>query len=278
MKAAPSAPADQQPAPAFDAQQLLFGHQPGPEQRGDRHPEEAEGVRVGDVPAADRARQELGEIGVDEDQFGAEAEAGEEAQRQQPLQVRGERAQQGEQRVRAQIHHEHPAPPEAVGEHRQHIGADEHAEESRGDHPGLPGVPEMPLLGQDRAEHAAEKDLVEVEEGTDADDERDPAVPSGRRQPVEPRRGASADGGSPAPVRRGGDGVRHGGPPLSRSHAQGGATPHRASGVPRGRYPSKISYRKGAWAGVLRAARFRRGHRPVVTMPGSTERSGRGSA
>jgi hypothetical protein len=73
-----------------------------------------------------------------------------------------------------------------VSKDRHEVGAHEHAGERAGDHRGLAGRRQRPLLGEHRREDAAEKHLVQVEERSDANDQRERAVPVRQRQRVEP--------------------------------------------------------------------------------------------
>ena len=102
------------PAPALDPEQRVCGHQPGPEQRGDRHPDKAEGVRIGDIAAPYGPGQELREIGVHQARVPRRSPRPERKRStKQPGQVRGGRGtQQREEGVAPpRLTRNIPAPP-----------------------------------------------------------------------------------------------------------------------------------------------------------------------
>src|SRR5262249_35570772 len=116
-----------------------------------------------------------------------EAEAGAEAEDRQPGEVRRDRGEQREAAVDGEVEQQHAAPPEVVGERAEDDRAEEHPGEAARDDERLAGSAELPGILQRGGEHAAEEDVVEIEEAREADGDSHPPVQPERRDAVEPR-------------------------------------------------------------------------------------------
>src|ERR1700744_3285556 len=103
------------------------------EQCSDGNGGESDDLRNRDVAAARGARDNLADVSVDHDAFGADAGTGEKSQSDEPACGRGEGAGGGEDGGEQQQRHEDDAPAKTVAADAESDRADEHAEKARGD-------------------------------------------------------------------------------------------------------------------------------------------------
>jgi hypothetical protein len=132
--------------------------------------------------------KQLAEICIDEGKLGADADAGEKARHDQGRDVRTERAEQREYGIDAEIDEKRGPPPARIGKPPEERRAEEHPDEARGDDGRQRGSREMKLLRQNGGEYARQEDVEQIEERSDARDDRRVAVNRRRRKAVQPRR------------------------------------------------------------------------------------------
>src|SRR5262249_1298168 len=134
--------------------------------------------------------------------------------------VWAERADECEQRVEAEIDEECGTAAETVGKCPDEQRADEHSEEARAEHHRQRRRTESKRFREDSTEHAPEKDVEQVEEQAEADDDGETPVRAGERSGVKEfhRFYGLPSRASPTPPQSGG--TRH--PRSRRSHASRG--------------------------------------------------------
>ena len=171
---------DEHPAPPADAEGRCR-HQHAAQKASRWNTHESERVGPGGVPSTRARRQELAQVRIDEWQFRADAQSGQEPGHHQHGGVHAEGAEQCEERIDGQVHQEHGPPAETIGEPAEQRGADEHANEGGAQDRREREAAQCELLRQHRAQNAREEDVEEIEECADAGNKRGPAVRGDRR-------------------------------------------------------------------------------------------------
>ena len=185
---------DHDPAPAVEAEDGARHQMPGQE-RDDRHGRIHDELVVGEGGPALLLRHQLGDIGVDVDQFDAKADAGDKPPQDDRLRRRLKRHDQRADRVPEQREGEDRAAAKAVGDPAEGERADEHPGKACGHKAGEAVQVEQPLsrrLEQAGLEHSrrhigGEEQVVEFEPAAERKKRDQLQSVARRRQAIEAR-------------------------------------------------------------------------------------------
>src|SRR5579884_1914888 len=165
---------DEQPAPASEKE--MGGNHIASQKALYRHAQKAKGVRPGGIPTTRIPGNHLSEVGIGERRFRAQTYACQEAKHDHPQIAEPKGSNQCKCRVNQQRRHIHRAPSKIIGDDTKYDRAKKHANEARADNERrLKGV-EVEYGRQYCAKHAAKKDIVQIEEGANAQHKRQPAM------------------------------------------------------------------------------------------------------
>src|SRR5580704_779202 len=177
--------------PAPSGHEEMSGDENAREQRGYRYGGESDDLRDGYVAAAGVTGDDFADVGVDNDDFGSDACAGEEAEGDKPRGGWSEGAGERKDGIEKQERHEDDAAAETVAAHAENDGADKHAKEARGDELGKLLEREEVGLLQSGADVGDDEDVVEVEEIAERDERDEAAVEAAEGETLD----AGGDGG-----------------------------------------------------------------------------------
>jgi hypothetical protein len=171
--------------PAPTSHQKMRRHEDARQHRGNRHSSKTNHLRDRHVTPARATRHDLADIGVDHNDFGADARAREKSERNQPASRWSERARESEDGVQQQQRHEDDAPPETIAPHPENNRAHEHAEKAGGDERGKLLQRKKVRLLQRRSDVSDDEDVVQIEKIPERYQRNEPPMKSPERKPFD---------------------------------------------------------------------------------------------